>query len=134
MNSGSCKECGNPLTDKRSDARVCSRECSNQAFRKSHPGHRLSWQHKVENYAALVRELLDVQEGKCYLCERDLNLDDAVIDHDHSCCGSQRSCEKCRRGAAHNNCNKAIGFFNDDPNLLHLVADNLKKANFFLSS
>jgi hypothetical protein len=30
------------------------------------------------------------QEGQCYLCERPLALDEAVIDHDHSCCGAEK--------------------------------------------
>jgi len=48
-----------------------------------------------------------------------------VVDHDHTCCGPVRSCEKCRRGVLCLNCNTALGMARDDPELLRRMADYL---------
>lgn len=73
--------------------------------------------------------LWDEQCGLCYLCGGDLNRDElngANIDHDHDCCPKGKSCANCRRGLTCNRCNRAIGFFDDDPDLMRFVADNLE--------
>ena len=36
------------------------------------------------------------------------------IDHDHSCCGPNRSCDKCRRGLLCNRCNLVLGFIENE--------------------
>lgn len=71
--------------------------------------------------------LYDAQGGLCYLCGNEMT-DDAVIDHDHSCCPPNRSCQTCRRGLAHPGCNSAIGFAKDDPDRLRNMADALQAA------
>lgn len=75
--------------------------------------------------AALWRE----QAGKCYLCERPLgpNLM-AIVEHDHRCCPTGKSCAVCRRGLACQPCNALIGFADDDPDRLTLIAQNLRAA------
>lgn len=40
------------------------------------------------------------------------------VDHDHSCCGPDRSCAKCVRGILCASCNKMIGLARDDVLLL----------------
>jgi hypothetical protein len=79
-------------------------------------------QRKAEAVSALLAE----QDGRCYLCERHLALEDAVLEHDHRCCPPSRYCGYCIRGAAHPNCNFAIGYLADDPGLLELVGRNLR--------
>ena len=88
--------------------------------------HGRNWR---EAYAALW----DAQDGRCYLCGRELQEDATygrggavVIDHDHRCCPPRRSCDYCRRGLACHPCNRAIGLLNDDPELLRRVADALE--------
>jgi hypothetical protein len=75
------------------------------------------------------------QDGRCYLCERQLPADRSkiVIDHDHDCCkpgpsGQSFSCGYCRRGLACDSCNTGISRFGEDPQLLRLVADNLERS------
>lgn len=71
--------------------------------------------------------LWDAQSGCCYLCGDEMT-EGAVIDHDHSCCPSDKSCRVCRRGLAHHKCNVSIGFADDNPERLHRMAEALEVA------
>ena len=67
------------------------------------------------------------QDGCCYLCSDPLTGGRNVhIDHDHSCCPPNYSCQRCRRGLACNFCNAIIGMARDDPERLHRIAHNLE--------
>lgn len=68
------------------------------------------------------------QEGRCYLCQRELSEDDTVVEHDHRCCPQHASCSACQRGIACGACNAVVGFADDDPERLLLIAANLRKA------
>jgi hypothetical protein len=68
------------------------------------------------------------QEGRCYLCGDPMDIDKAVIDHDHDCCPKNSSCSNCRRGLAHYACNFLVGEAKDSPERLRKIADNLEKA------
>lgn len=70
----------------------------------------------------------DAQAGLCYLCGRDLDAAKTHIDHDHSCCPARRSCRACRRGLSCGPCNSMLGFANDDPDRLRLIAVNLERV------
>lgn len=72
--------------------------------------------------------MLASQGGCCYLCNRELDPAVAVIDHDHRCCPPGRSCSTCQRGLACGPCNTLIGFADDDPDRLILIAENLRPA------
>ena len=62
--------------------------------------------------------MLELQEFKCVICKDFLN-DKAHIDHDHRCCNSKsQSCGKCIRGLICGSCNRALGLFKDDPEIL----------------
>lgn len=66
-------------------------------------------------------------QGKCcYLCEEPLLLEEAILEHDHRCCPNAKWCSYCVRGAAHPNCNAAIGLAGDDPDRLEALARNLR--------
>jgi hypothetical protein len=73
--------------------------------------------------------LWEAQGGKCYLCEEELDLDKAVLDHDHSCCPTNKSCPACRRGIVHRRCNSITGYLGDDPGRLRRMADMLEAAS-----
>lgn len=68
------------------------------------------------------------QDGRCYLCGEPLDLAKTVVEHDHRCCGPDRSCRWCRRGLACHPCNLLIGLAGDDPARLRRIAANLAKA------
>lgn len=66
------------------------------------------------------------QRGTCFLCLRPMTREDARIDHDHTVCPERaHSCLRCRRGMAHDRCNKLIGLAEDSPDLLRVIADAL---------
>jgi hypothetical protein len=66
------------------------------------------------------QEKLSGQGGVCAICgTADPGGDRRFhVDHDHSCCPGSKSCGKCVRGLLCRNCNFALGFFGDDPDVL----------------
>lgn len=79
---------------------------------------------RPEDWASLWEE----QRGCCYLCGRSMTVDEAFIDHDHSCCPQMKSCANCRRGLACKRCNTLIALADEDPMRLHRIADALEIA------
>ncbi|MEO6590308.1 MAG: endonuclease domain-containing protein [Pyrinomonadaceae bacterium] len=77
------------------------------------------------------QSLWDDQGGLCAICLRgEVDVDPRsqrvkklAIDHDHRCCGQNRSCARCRRGLLCQQCNQALGKFADDPARLRDAAD-----------
>jgi len=61
-----------------------------------------------EEYEAIVK----AQDGRCAICGKQPEV--LWVDHDHSCCGINRSCGKCRRGLLCMACNGGLGMFLDN--------------------
>lgn len=81
------------------------------------------------------QQLIDDQDGRCYLCGDALLLDEprkVHVEHDHSCCPGSTTCGNCIRGIACDPCNRGIGYFNDDPDRMRRVADRLEAAQVSL--
>jgi hypothetical protein len=79
-------------------------------------------------------QMWEQQEGRCYLCRRELDLVNTrktIVEHWHGCRAHDPdfSCTACRRGLACVACNILIGSVEDDPGLLRVIADNLERAN-----
>jgi len=74
----------------------------------------------------IVTQLWHAQEGCCYLCNKFVALEDAVLEHDHRCCPPGAFCQFCIRGVSHQGCNKILGHAADNPDLLELIAFNLR--------
>ena len=73
-------------------------------------------------------EILSLQGGVCKICkETPAGNRPWVVDHDHSCCGNSKSCDKCRRGILCQACNKALGFIKDDIQILKNAIKYLEK-------
>lgn len=51
----------------------------------------------------------------CPICLCTLTPATLVLDHDHSCCSSERNCGYCLRGVLCNRCNVALGMLMDSP-------------------
>lgn len=90
------------------------------------------------NYLAIIRarkyavsidqvaDQFDAQEGKCLVCNVDLD-ETFVIDHDHNCCPGAQSCGDCNRGLLHKRCNLLLGIVKDDPLTLRRAAEYIEK-------
>jgi hypothetical protein len=117
-----CEGCGEEFIAARKDKRACSRKCKN----KYHSRRVQRYARHGENWDEIFARLWN---GKCYLCEDPLDEASYHTDHHHSCCPPGRSCEKCRRGFTCPNCNRLIGYAQDDPDRLRRIADNLEIAN-----
>ncbi len=75
------------------------------------------------------RDETALQQGGCAICKTtDPGSKGWVIDHDHSCCGANRSCEHCRRGVVCHRCNMVLGLVGDDQELLIRLHDYLAIA------
>lgn len=77
--------------------------------------------------AARRNALLAAQGGVCP-CGLPLPPEDAVLDHDHSCCDKEAklACGSCDRAAMHANCNTALGMLSDSPSILRRLANWLE--------
>lgn len=76
-------------------------------------------------------ELLAFQGGKCAICPVTV-LEDGrrlSIDHDHNCCPGTVSCGNCIRGILCPNCNRGLGLFQEDVDLLKKAAAYLLLAS-----
>lgn len=88
-------------------------------------GRRYWLKHKFGLTPEQWDDLLLGQSGRCYLCERPMG-GNIHVDHDHGCCPGKRACGSCIRGLACQKCNQGVGQFGDDPDLMELVARNLR--------
>jgi hypothetical protein len=102
----------NPNTaDKR--ASYC-RECSNL--------------NKMERLYGVTPEayelMLTAQGGVCHYCRTPpVEGKRLYVDHDHDCCPGRQSCGKCVKWLLCNNCNRAAGYFKEDPETMRRAAD-----------
>ena len=73
--------------------------------------------------------MLEEQGGTCALCPitPEENGRALAVDHDHSCCPGRNSCGECLRALLCDPHNKALGFFDDNPELLIKAAEYLVK-------
>lgn len=76
-------------------------------------------------------ELLAFQGGKCAICPVKVVEDGRrlSIDHDHNCCPGTVSCGNCVRGILCPNCNRGLGLFQEDVDLLKRAAVYLLLAS-----
>lgn len=69
-----------------------------------------------------LQEMMEAQGNKCLICPRSFAEFVPHVDHDHLCCPSGGSCGKCIRGLLCVDCNRGLGSFRDDPELLRAAA------------
>lgn len=54
-------------------------------------------------------ELAEKQNGKCAICKQTPKTKLLAVDHDHSCCPTNKTCGNCVRGLLCSSCNTALG-------------------------
>ncbi len=122
----------NPRTSRRT-CRTCKRGRAN-AFYSTEIGKQVRRRNRIKTDYGLTKEQTDQQLLKqnncCLLCNRTFvrriwgavgNGTGWVVDHDH---GTGKF-----RGLIHQNCNLALGYMEDDPELCRLAALYLEKFN-----
>ncbi|WP_405472623.1 endonuclease VII domain-containing protein [Paenarthrobacter ilicis] len=79
-------------------------------------------------------ELLRSQGGRCAICPVEVVADGRrlAIDHDHRCCPGTISCGKCIRGILCPNCNRGLGLFQEDLELVKAAAAYLLRASYLI--
>jgi len=110
-NAPHCKDCCNDMSAKRrltEESKLNRREYY-QKRKETLKNSKLLRQYGIS--LAKYRELLDKQNGKCIICGKTAidNKKDLAVDHDHKT-GKIR-------GLLCNNCNVAVGFMQDNPDL-----------------
>lgn len=74
-------------------------------------------------------QMLEQQGGVCGHC---LSAEPSgagwCIDHDHKCCPGKKSCGQCIRKILCGKCNKGLGLFGDDPDILRATADYVRRT------
>ena len=80
--------------------------------------YRIEWQYGLT--PPQYDEMLRSQGGTCALCDRPEPGGKGAfhVDHDHACCPGKKTCGECVRGLLCTKCNAAIGFFEDNPELM----------------
>lgn len=96
------------------------RACRKENQRKQRP---------IQKYG-LTWEQLDVkveEQGGCGVCKRPLSRKEYQVDHDHSCCPEEKTCGLCVRGVVCSLCNKGLGNFKDNIQLLRAAIEYIEK-------
>lgn len=79
--------------------------------------------------AHTFQALIAAQCGCCAICDRPFEVEEIpVVDHDHECCPSRKTCGQCVRGLLCAQCNQALGLFKDDPDILMSAAEYLERG------
>lgn len=83
-------------------------------------------QFRKHGLTTLEKDAIATAQGGCAICGRtNPGVKGWVVDHDRSCCPSDRSCADCRRGVLCQWCNNTLGYALDDPLTLRRAADYL---------
>ena len=68
------------------------------------------------------------RQGGCAICGHDVPGSKGwMVDHDHECCDSEKSCPQCRRGVLCGWCNKMLAYAFDRPQILTSAVKYLKR-------
>lgn len=94
-------------------------ECNEPAKKKGLcPPHYNS----VRNTTLSAQVIYDMKKNGCFVCGE---FEKLRVDHDHSCCPENQSCDKCVRGILCHKCNTALGLLDDDVNKIMSLATYL---------
>lgn len=122
-----CKHCGKPLDAQRTTKEFCGQTCIDKFNYAADPegqkARAREW-HLMNLYGRTVDDwdmLLASQGGVCAICQQppDPHRRRFAVDHDHET-GEVR-------GLLCGNCNRGIGHFNDDPDLISVAIDYVEK-------
>jgi hypothetical protein len=109
--SRECRQCGRDRDQERAAADPMYR-------RRYHLKRRYGM--TLEDYDAMLKR----QGGGCAVCHATPGGRVLHVDHDHSCCpmDADKTCGQCIRGLLCDDCNRGLGSFQDNPDLLMAAA------------
>ena len=85
----------------------------------------------LERYGLTPEQYVEMetkQGGVCAVCKQpEKEKKRLSIDHDHQCCFGIKSCGKCVRGLVCTRCNKGMGVFGDNIDVLKAAVNYLIK-------
>lgn len=80
----------------------------------------------IEQYQAALAS----QGDKCAVCRSEFGLKGPQIDHDHTCCPTQKSCGRCFRGLLCGGCNLGIGSMRENVITIQAAAEYVLNGGF----
>jgi hypothetical protein len=99
---------------RRSDKKWCN-DCADGKVRR-----------RVYKYDILPEQYAAANARGCEICRRtDVNVH---VDHDHDCCPGDYTCGKCIRGFLCGSCNRAVGLFNDNIEIILAAATYMQRS------
>ena len=128
MKAGVCEDCGNPTYESRAlKCKTCWLARPVEGRKNTARKYQLKRKYKLsfEDYDGMLK----IQKSSCAICginQSDLKFS-LSVDHDRSCCQEKVSCGECVRGLLCNKCNLALGYANDNIDLLNNMIKYLKK-------
>jgi hypothetical protein len=103
-----------------------ARRRQNEANPETRQRYHLNRNHHItlEQFNALLLS----QGGRCACCRTTEpgGMGTFHVDHDHTCCASIPTCGNCIRGLLCNQCNRGMGCFRDDPDVVEAAARYLR--------
>lgn len=96
----------------------CARENSAAEFCRKHD-------HVAKTYNLSAERIYDLFRNPCGICSEIQNL---VVDHDHTCCPGDKSCGECVRGVLCRGCNSGLGMFKDRVDVLENAVAYLRRV------
>jgi hypothetical protein len=92
---------------------------------------RIKFRHRNRRHR-ITQEWFDAkkkeQNNCCAICQQ-VFVKTPHVDHDHRCCQSLRSCDKCRRDLLCDDCNLGLGRFKDNIEVLERAIEYLRRHN-----
>ena len=129
---GKCRPCVNLIARERSAFRMANdpayKERKRLQTKKDREKNPRSYERRKKewlkyNYNMTPEDydnMLSSQNGVCAICQQVCKTKKGLaIDHDHSCCPGGKSCGKCIRGLLCSNCNRALGMFQENIDILN---------------
>lgn len=121
------------------DRKAYAREYQRR-YRLTRRGRQSQMQTMIKSVRGITLEAYETaferQRGLCAICRRGMvkgydptvsrghlgpTSNGAQVDHDHGCCPGRKSCGRCFRGLLCAHCNKGLGHFRDNAELLRLA-------------
>ncbi len=125
---GACITCG-PDAQRDTDGR-CSEGRRISERERMTPARRRDYALRFKFGITLAdyEDLLKLQGGVCAICGTPPIRRGLDVDHDRLCCPGMRSCGKCIRGLLCSPCNRALGYFAEDPERLRVGIAYLERG------